>query len=59
MPAWAADVYPDKPVSFIVGFSPGGGSDTVARLIAERLTNRWGQSVVEAPRDREGPLHRW
>lgn len=44
--AGAADAYPDKPVSFIVGFSPGGGSDTVARLIAERLSKLWGQSVV-------------
>ena len=45
-PAWAEDSYPQKPVSLIVGFSPGGGSDTVARLVAARLTQLWGQQVV-------------
>lgn len=45
-PAWAKPAYPDKPISFIVGFSPGGGSDTVARLTAERLSTVFGQSVV-------------
>lgn len=38
--------YPDKPVRFIVGFSPGGGSDILARLISEKLTASWGRPVV-------------
>jgi tripartite-type tricarboxylate transporter receptor subunit TctC len=34
--------YPSKAVRILVGFSPGGGSDTTARLIADALGKRWG-----------------
>lgn len=40
--AWA----PDRPISFQVGFPPGGNIDYVARLLAKELTPRLGQSVV-------------
>lgn len=43
--AFALD-YPTRPLRWIVGFSPGGGSDTVARIMAQRLSERLGQSVV-------------
>jgi len=41
-----AQVYPNKPVRMIVGFPPGGGTDVVARVIAAKLTEWWGQAVT-------------
>jgi tripartite-type tricarboxylate transporter receptor subunit TctC len=43
--AQAAD-YPQKPVRFLVGFSPGGGSDILARLLSEKLTESWDHPFV-------------
>jgi tripartite-type tricarboxylate transporter receptor subunit TctC len=43
----AANVaFPTKTVRFLVGFAPGGGTDTVARLLAQKLSAKWGQPVV-------------
>ena len=44
-PARAAG-YPERPVRLIVGFAPGGGTDTLARIIATALSKTWGQPVV-------------
>jgi tripartite-type tricarboxylate transporter receptor subunit TctC len=41
-----AQTYPNKPVRIIVGFPPGGGTDVVARVIAQKLTEWWGQAVT-------------
>ena len=41
----AAD-YPDKPVRFIVGFTPGGPSDIVARLLGQKLSELWKEQVI-------------
>jgi len=38
--------WPQKTVRFIVPLPPGSGMDLSARLVAERLTERWGQAVV-------------
>ena len=38
--------YPTKPVTVVVPFSPGGGTDIGARLIAQKLTAKWGQTVI-------------
>ncbi len=42
----AAQTYPTKPVTFIVPFPPGGGTDISARTVAQKLTDKWKQSVV-------------
>jgi tripartite-type tricarboxylate transporter receptor subunit TctC len=38
--------YPTRPLRWIVGFPPGGGSDTVTRIMAQWLSERLGQSIV-------------
>ena len=38
--------YPDKPIKILVGFAAGGGTDVAARLLAVKLTESLGQSVV-------------
>jgi len=44
--ARAADAYPAKPVRFVVAFPPGGGTDIIARAIAQKLAERIAQQVV-------------
>ena len=46
LPAMAQGAYPNKPVKLIVPFPPGGGNDVIGRVIAQKLADRWGQSVV-------------
>ena len=41
-----AQAYPSKPVRIMVGYSPGGGVDTTARIMAAALTGLWGAQVV-------------
>lgn len=42
----AAKGYPDKPIHVIVGFAAGGGTDVIARLVGQKLTESLGQPVV-------------
>jgi len=41
-----AQTFPAKPVRVIVPFPPGGGNDVIGRVVAQKLTERWGQQVV-------------
>ncbi len=45
-PAVQAQDWPSRPVRIIVGYPPGGATDTVARLLADGLTERLGQQVI-------------
>lgn len=43
--AESAATYPTKPIKIVVGFAPGGGSDFIARIVAQKLTQQLGQTV--------------
>ena len=42
----AGHAFPDKPVRFVIGFTPGGPSDILARAVGQKLAERWKQQVV-------------
>lgn len=41
-----APVWPDRPVKFIIPLGPGAGVDITARLVGDKLSQKWGQPVV-------------
>ena len=41
-----AEQYPTKRVAFVSGVTPGSASDTMARILAEKLQQKWGQTVI-------------
>ena len=51
-----AQAWPARPVTFIVPFAPGGGTDITARTLAARLTQKWGQSVLVENRGGAGGI---
>ena len=54
--ALGADKYPDRPLHWIVGFLPGGPTDTVARIVGQPLSDRLGQQVVIENRSGSGGM---
>jgi tripartite-type tricarboxylate transporter receptor subunit TctC len=54
--AAAADDYPNRVVQLIVPFPPGGGVDTVGRVIAQKLTDALGQNVIVVNRPGAGSV---
>jgi tripartite-type tricarboxylate transporter receptor subunit TctC len=45
-PVAAQDAYPNRPVRWVVPFPAGGPTDTLSRILAAKLSEQWGQSVV-------------
>ena len=41
-----AQAWPDRPVRILVGYPPGGGTDLVARLVQQPLSQKWNQPIV-------------
>jgi tripartite-type tricarboxylate transporter receptor subunit TctC len=45
-PALAQAQYPDRPIRIVVGFTPGGGNDIIARVFGQKLSESFGQPVI-------------
>lgn len=41
-----AQSYPSKPIKFVVGYPPGGATDTLPRIVAQQMSERFGQTVI-------------
>jgi len=52
--AAAAQSYPTKPVRWVIPFPPGGGTDTISRTLAQKLSETWHQQVIADNRPGSG-----
>ncbi len=41
-----AQSYPNRPITYIVPYGPGSGNDVIARIVAQKITDNWGHSMV-------------
>jgi tripartite-type tricarboxylate transporter receptor subunit TctC len=46
LPAFAQSAYPDRPVKLVVPYPPGGATDVIGRIVAQRLSTALGQNVL-------------
>lgn len=46
LPAWAADAWPSRPLRMVVPFAAGGGTDVLARLLAQKMSEGLGQPII-------------
>ena len=42
----AAQNYPVRPIRYVVAFAPGGINDILARIVGQKMSEAWGQSVI-------------
>jgi tripartite-type tricarboxylate transporter receptor subunit TctC len=52
--AQAQKKFPTKPIRFVIGYVPGAQSDTLARIIGAKMSEKWGQPVVVENRPAAG-----
>ncbi len=53
---WAADAYPQRPIRLIIPFTAGGSTDVAQRIVAQKLSERFGQQVVADNRPGAGTM---
>src|SRR5262245_46216784 len=46
LPAAVLAEYPERPIRIVVPFTPGGGTDIIARALGQHLNGVWGQNVI-------------